>query len=41
MKILQTLIGKINAFFDAYEQSLNEWHEADPEAYYNYMAGVE
>ena len=40
MKLLQILSDKINAFLDAYEQSMNEWHETDPEGYYNYTLRV-
>jgi len=37
--ILKILADKINAFLDAYEKSMNEWHEADPEGYYAHIAG--
>ena len=39
MKILRTLIAAINAYLDRYEAAMNEWHEADPEGYYNFIAG--
>ena len=41
MKLIRTLIDKINAFFDQYEKSMNEWHEIDPEGYYNFIIAGE
>ena len=37
MKLIRTLIAAINTYLDRYEQSMKEWHEADPEGYYMYM----
>jgi len=37
--MLRKIIDRINAYLNRYEAAMIEWHETDPEGYYNYMTG--